>query len=165
MLSADQVIGLESTIASLSTTHYEASTIDELSGNYNNGDTAVVKELIADGKYSYTAYVYDGSLSSWKAMDGNYDARNVYFNDDMTMTYQFGKYAVPSSGSFTLSCKGMSLATMINDAYAEAKDPTVTQPAITLTTTATLTGEVGATYTVPKATLKFTRGTYEYASP
>ena len=126
MLSASQVIGLESAMSQLSTSHYEVESMDQLSDTYNNGDTAVVKELIADGKYSYTAYVYDGSLSSWKAMDGNYDARNVYFNDDMTMTYQFGKYAVPSSGSFTLSCKGMSLATMINDAYAEAKDPTVT---------------------------------------
>lgn len=82
-------------MTNLSTTHYEASSIDELSGTYNNGDTAVVKTLIADGKYSYTAYVYDGTVSAWAAMDGNYNANNVYFNDDMTMTYQFGKYAVP----------------------------------------------------------------------
>lgn len=51
-------------------------------------------------------------------MDGNYSAENVYLPNDMTMTYQFGKYAVPQSGSYVLSCKGMSVAEMINDAYA-----------------------------------------------
>lgn len=39
-------------------------------------DIFVVKALIAGGKYSYTAYVYDGSV--WAAMDGNYSAENVY---------------------------------------------------------------------------------------
>ncbi len=38
-------------------------------------DIFVVKALIAGGKYSYTAYVYDGSV--WAAMDGNYSAENV----------------------------------------------------------------------------------------
>lgn len=60
----------------------------------------------------------------------------------------------------------MSVSEMINDAYAQAKAPEVTQPSISLTLGSTsLTGEVGATYTVPKATLKFSRGTYEYADP
>jgi len=62
-----------------------------LSGSYTNGDTAVVKQLIVssetDSRYSYTAYVYDASISAWKAMDGNYSAENVYLPNDMTMTY------------------------------------------------------------------------------
>ena len=101
----------------------------------------------------------------WAALDGNYSADNVYFSNDMTMTYTFGKYTVPASGSYVLSCGGKSVAAVINDAYAETKAPAVTQPSISLATTATLTGEVGSTYTVPKATLTFSRGTYEYANP
>ena len=62
-------------------------------------DIFVVKSLIADGKYSYTAYVYDGSV--WAAMDGNYSAENVYFADDLTYTAAIGVLTVPSSGSGT----------------------------------------------------------------
>lgn len=82
------MIGLEETVAQLSTTHYEVGSLDELSDSYTNGDTAVVKTSIGTGtdeeeKVSYTAYVYDGSLSAWKAMDGNYNADNIYFDYDI----------------------------------------------------------------------------------
>lgn len=40
-------------------------------------DIFVVKTLISGDKYSYTAYVYNGS--AWAAMDGNYNAESVYF--------------------------------------------------------------------------------------
>lgn len=169
MLSASQVIGLESAMSQLSTSHYEVGGLDELSDSYTNGDTAVVKQLIVssetDSRYSYTAYVYDASISAWKAMDGNYSAENVYLPNDMTMTYQFGKYAVPQSGSYVLSCKGMSVAEMINDAYAQTASGSVKDPSISLTTTASLNGEVGSTYTVPKATLTFKSGEYQYSNP
>jgi len=92
-ISADQVIGLNGTIASLSTTHYETADLDMLSDydTYNNGDTAVVKTLIAgegaNAKYSYTAYVWNSDLTGddkWAAMDGNYDASNVYIGKDVS---------------------------------------------------------------------------------
>lgn len=67
--------------------HIEA--ISQVVGNkvLNNGDIAIVKALIAEGKYQYTAYVYD---NAWKAMDGNYDADNVYFDDDILVTAPIG---------------------------------------------------------------------------
>jgi hypothetical protein len=54
------------------------------------GDIAIVKKLIVaadaergtEARYEYTAYVYN-SESQWAAMDGNYNAENVYFNDDL----------------------------------------------------------------------------------
>lgn len=67
-------------------------------------DIFVVKALIAGGKYSYTAYVYDGSV--WAAMDGNYSAENVYFADDLTYTAAIGVLTVPSSGSGTIAASG-----------------------------------------------------------
>ena len=62
----------------------------------HNGDTAIVKRDIAGGKSSYTAYVYDGE---WKAMDGNYRADNVYFDEDLIYTANIGVKTVPGSGS------------------------------------------------------------------
>ena len=57
--------------------HIEAINKVVGSNSLNSGDIAVVKELIAEDKYQYTAYVFD---NVWKAMDGNYDADNVYFD-------------------------------------------------------------------------------------
>ena len=41
------------------------------------GDIAIIKEALQGGKYQYTAYVR--GETNWEAMDGNYDAENVYF--------------------------------------------------------------------------------------
>ena len=164
VIPAENVTGLTETISQLSTSYYETTDINELSDTYVNGDIAIEKKGIDGTHEQYTAYRWSlvNGTYKWAALDGNYSADNVYFPNDMTMTYAFGKYTVPSSGSYTLSCAGKSVAAVINDAYAETKSGTVTQPNVTLTTTATLTGEVGATYTVPAATLKFTSGSYQY---
>lgn len=101
------------------------------------------------------------------ALDGNYSADNVYFPSDMTMTYAFGKYSVPSSGSYTLSCAGKSVAAVINDAYAETKSSAKTLPTFTYTLGSyTANKEVGNTYTIPAATLKMTGvGSYTEYTP
>lgn len=123
------------------------------------GDVGVVKTLIADGKYQYTAYVWDGA--QWTAMDGNYNAENVFFNEDLTYTAGIGALAQPS-GSATLPAKGKSLEDVLKSILAKEKDPTVAQPSITLTTSGK-TLEYGTTYKVPSATLKLTGvGSYTY---
>ena len=120
MIPAENVVGLTDAIASLSTSYYETNDdISVLTGTYVNGDIAVVKKDIdLSGHQQYTAYRWNGETSAWNALDGNYSADNVYFPNDMTMTYTFGKYTVPASGSYTLSCAGKSVAAVINDAYA-----------------------------------------------
>lgn len=70
------------------------------------GDMAVVKTLLAEGKYSHTGYVYNGS--AWAAMDGNYNAENVYFDEDMLFTYKFGKYELVN-GNVTIPSAGKNL--------------------------------------------------------
>lgn len=58
-----------------------------------DGDVAIVKAVIAEGKYSYTSYVYDSALDTedenstfgWSAMDGNYSAANVFLKDKITL--------------------------------------------------------------------------------
>ena len=138
------------------------------------GDTAIVKTAIyvdeeneAKNKYSYTGYVYNGS--DWAAMDGNYNAKNVYFDSDLTMTQTFGKYAVSSSvPNVTIAAEGMSIYDLLMDAYSEKKNPTKTNPKVTDfnvtgNDASTTSFEVGTTVT-PQWVSKFNAGSYTYKS-
>lgn len=80
------------------------------------GDIAIVKTLIANEKYQHTAYVHDGA--TWVAMDGNYNAENVYFDNDLVLTYAFGRYAPDNSGRVTVPAKGVNLQALLEDAYS-----------------------------------------------
>ena len=90
------------------------------------GDTAIVKRVISGDKISYTAYVYDGE---WKAMDGNYRADNVYFDDDITYTVAIGTLAKPS-GSAKFAAKGKNVEQVLSSLMAQEANPTKTNPAV-----------------------------------
>lgn len=188
IIPAANVIGLENELTSLKESFYEVGTYAELpiDANVTQGSIGIVKEVVAiaetapeyaalssEGKQLSTefrtAYYFDTQLTSetnpngtWRQMDGNYKAENVYFTDNLKLTEQFGKHKAVATG-YTLSCKNMSLDAVLKEAYAETKTPSVTQPGFTFTTTAALTGEVGTNYTVPAATFKMTStGSYGY---
>lgn len=93
------------------------------------GDTAIVKRVISGDKHSHTAYVYDGT---WKAMDGNYNAKNVYFDANLTLTEAFGRYKPDSSGSVDVPSTGQSVYGLIDDAFSQEKNPTATQPSASI---------------------------------
>ena len=103
-----------------------------LPSNAQPGDMAIIKRVIAGDKVSHTAYVYDGDTSAWKAMDGNYRADNVYFDDDITYTVGFGTLAKPS-GSAKFNAKGKSLEQVLSSLMAQEAYPSVTKPAVTIT--------------------------------
>ena len=138
----------------------------------DQGNMVIVRRLLldatadADKKWSYTSYVSDGS--NWRAMDGNYSAANIYFPEDLLLTQAFGKYTVPSSGSYTINTATdkMSLQDLFLNAFSEEKQPTVTAPKISsLSVSATnQSAEVGSTYGLPKATLSLSTGSYGYGS-
>lgn len=92
----------------------------------HTGDTAVVKREITTGKTSYTAYVYDGE---WKAMDGNYRADNVYFDDDITYTVAIGTLAKPS-GSAKFNAKGKNVEQVLSSLMAQEANPSKSNPAV-----------------------------------
>lgn len=111
----------------------QANSVSELPAVAQQGDMGVVISAIdgADGtKKSYTAYVYDGS--AWKAMDGNYDASNVYFGKDITYTVGIGTLAKPS-GSATFNAKGKSLEQVLSSLMAKEANPGKTEPAVSFT--------------------------------
>lgn len=106
------------------------------------GDVGIVKEKLSpEGKYQYTAYVYDGE--NWAAMDGNYDAENVYFQKDITITANIGVQTIPSSGSKVLSTTGKNLKQVFDMIVASEKNPTTTQPSASLNSSNIGSKEVG----------------------
>lgn len=105
------------------------------------GDIAIVREVIYGDKKQYTAYVYTGT--KWIAMDGNYDAENVYFQKDLTITAPIGVQTIPSTGSKTLSTTGKNIKQVFDMIVAEEKNPSTTQPTATLNSSNIGAKEVG----------------------
>lgn len=139
-------------------TDVQAITRVVASAELHNGDTAIVKRVITGDKTSYTAYVYDGE---WKAMDGNYRADNVYFDDDITYTVAIGTLAKPS-GSAKFTAKGKSVEQVFSTLMAQEANPSKTNPAVTLNTQNISTYEIGTkknlTYTASLSTGSYTYG-------
>lgn len=97
------------------------------SNEIHAGDTAIVKREISGDKKSYTAYVYNGT--AWEAMDGNYSADNVYFDDDITYTVAIGTLAKPS-GSAKFGAKGKNVKQVLSSLMAQEANPSKSNPAV-----------------------------------
>lgn len=140
----------------------QANSVGELPAVAKQGDMGVVISAIdgADGtKKSYTAYVYDEG--AWKAMDGNYDAGNVYFGKDITYTVGIGTLAKPS-GSATFNAKGKSLEQVLSSLMAKEANPSKTEPAVSFTTSNGLgTYEIGTKKNLTYA-VSLSAGSYTY---
>ena len=105
------------------------TTADKLSAieNPKKGDIAVIVDGIAGEAKSYTSYVYDGE--KFAAMDGNYRADNVYFDDDITYTVAIGTLAKPS-GSAKFAAKGKNVEQVLSSLMAQEANPTKSNPAV-----------------------------------
>lgn len=124
-----------------------------------NGDNAILKKAIADGKYEYTAYVYTNN--AWAAMDGNYNAKNVYFDSDLVLTANVGVQEIPSSGSKTLVTTGKNVKQVLDMLFAARKLPSRILPTVTLTSADSKAYEVG-TSVAPKYSASLSAGSYTY---
>ncbi len=164
--SADQIEGLTDAMSQLSTTHYEKSTEAELfalSSVCTNGDTGVVKTQISGNIYSYKAYVFDGTLSAWKAMDGNYSANNVYFENDITAMYTFGKHTGTDASPVTIDAKGMTLAQVFEGALTKVNNaPSVTNPTCDISIASQSNKEIGSTVNSFTWSRSYTDGSYGF---
>lgn len=126
----------------------------------NKDDIGIVKRPIAGDAVSYTAYVYNGS--AWSAMDGNYQASNVYFDSDLTATAPVGVVEIPASGSTTIAAAGKSLKDVLASILAKRLAPKAVAPTASINfTNATKSLEVGTTVT-PTYAATFTPGSYTY---
>ena len=126
---------------------------------FNQDDIVIISRVISGTKISKTAYVYDGG--AWKALDGNYDAENVYFDADLIATAPIGVVTIPASGSTTISAEGKNVKQVLSSILAREKNPTATKPSATITLTNAKAYEVGTTLN-PAYTTKFNAGSYTY---
>ena len=133
------------------------------SAKLQSGDFAIVSHDIDGTHKSYTAYVYDGE--SWKAMDGNYDASNVYFGDNITMAgsySQIGNLTKTQNGTATFAVKGKSVAEAFTQIFSKRLQPGApTQPSVSLTFSQAKAYEVGTTVT-PTWSATLSTGSYTY---
>lgn len=143
---------------------YQVDSYDQLpTANVSVGDTGIVKTQIYGDKYSYTGYVY--TEQGWAAMDGNYDAENVYFDEDILVTTKIGTIQTLTNGQATLSAKGKNLKTVLSSLMAERKNPTATKPSGTVELTnngnKNYSVEIGSSVT-PSWKTTFSAGSYTY---
>ncbi len=122
------------------------------------GDIAIVKETISGDKVAHTGYIWDGS--TWKAMDGNYNAENVYFDQDLVTTSAIGNITL-QNGQATISAAGKNLKQVFDTIFVKAKDPSITQPSVSITLTGAGAKEVGTEFT-PGYSVSFNAGNYQY---
>lgn len=87
-------------------------------------------------------------------------ADKVMFDSDLVFTYQFGKYT-PTGGKVTVPAGDKSLLDVLNDAYSEDKNPTITQPSVGVSSSTARAYEVGTSVT-PQYSGSFNAGNYEY---
>lgn len=130
------------------------------------GDTPADNKLkIGDGVTAWNDLAYTYDLDSIKTLinAAKPTADNVYFTDNLVFTEQFGKYTPDSTGSVTVPVKdeNMSVADLFMNAFAEEKNPTVTQPSLSVSLSGAGAKEVGTEVT-PTYSTTFNVGSYEY---
>lgn len=129
--------------------------------NPAQGDMAIVERAVTTGSKvnSHTAYAYDGE--KWCAMDGNYNAKNVYFDGDFTYTNAIGAIGAPEGGSGKLAASGMSVEAFMASILAKEANPETTSPAASVTLSGGGTFEVG-THKNISYTASLSAGSYTY---
>lgn len=128
------------------------------------GDIVIVRNEFVEGKFEHSAYVYDAQLKTWAAMDGNYSAENVYFNEDFVFTKAIGTVTIPASGSKTVEAAGKNLKEFFAALFAaeETTGLIKTNPSVSsLTISGAGAYEVGAVLT-PTYSAGFEDGSYKY---
>lgn len=130
----------------------------------NQGDIVIIKDLIIGDKWQYTAFVYNGE--NWKAMDGNYNAENVYFDEDFIFTEKIGTVKTLTNGSATVPAAGKNVKEFLASLFASETQPTITSPTYNLTATPILenTTEIGSYITGYSWDGSWSSGSYSYGS-
>lgn len=131
----------------------------------NNGDIVIVKDCIFRDtennieKLQHTSYIYkDGN---WIAMDGNYNAENVYFQNNLVFTENIGTIVVGDNGRAEVATAGQNLKQVFETIFSQEKEPEIMLPSITLSAPNNKAWEVGEKVT-PTYSITFNPGSYSY---
>lgn len=112
---------------------------------------------IGDGVTTWGALPYFTSGSVVTEVD----ASQVMFSQDLVLTEQFGKYTPGPTGSVTVPSDGESLLNVLLDAFAQDSDPSITQPAVSVSSSSFKAYEVG-TQVTPSFSASLSAGNYQY---
>ena len=139
---------------------YQGASITEAVGaaTPKKGDYCIVKKPITGDKFELTAYNYDGT--NWVAFDGNYDAKNVYFSEDLDTTSPIGNITL-TNGMGKVPAAGKNMVDTWNAIFVKEKNPSITQPAVSISKISSKIVEVGTTYT-PEYSATLSTGKYEF---
>lgn len=176
-------------VSELSDTEAINAVCENLGVSPVESNIAVVKRLIAvdtlstsefeddEARYKYTGYVYNlvydednNAWPEWRAMTGNYSAKDVYFTQDFKFTGPVGvvsqKEIDDNNGYVVRRAAGRNIQDFLYDLFAQAKNPVVVQPTYKLSATPVVDvdNEVGNYVTKVKWDGTFTSGSYEYGS-
>lgn len=131
----------------------------------NNGDIVIVKDCIFRDtennieKLQHTSYIYkDGN---WIAMDGNYNAENVYFQNNLVFTENIGTIVVGDNGRAEVATAGQNLKQVFETIFSQEKQPEIELPSITLEAPENIAWEVGSKVS-PTYKITFNPGSYSY---
>ena len=162
----------------------ESDLISELTDNRtsNKADvyipnitTLIDKALPATGKTSdyciikdtktntQTAYMY--VEDHWEALNGNYNADNVYFDNDFIITQDIGTFKINGAKSSKVSASGKSLKALLGEMFAEEIGSQKTDPSIKVKSVKPhlaegMDLEVGTKITEVDYTIEFSHGKY-----
>lgn len=123
------------------------------------GDIFIIKDIIYGDKFQHTSYVYNGS--NWAAMDGNYNAENVFFDEDFVFTKAIGTVEIPSTGRVEVEAAGKNIKDFLASIFAKEENPVTSNPYITIASDTAKAYEVG-TFVTPVYTVTFNSGSYTY---
>lgn len=87
-------------------------------------------------------------------------ADEVLFTKDLVLTEQFGRY-VPVDGKVTVPAENISVQAVVLDAFSQDKNPTITQPSVSVSSSTAMAYEVGTSVT-PAYNGSLNPGAYEY---
>ena len=121
------------------------------------GDIAILTHTIGSSdKVSRTAYVYN--VDHWEAMDGNYDAANVYLGDNITLAGDYSTIGNYSKGNVITA--GTSIQSMIMNMLTKRLQPSKSEPSASVTLNSGA-NEVGTKIT-PTYSASLSAGSYTY---
>ena len=114
-------------------------------------DTGLMK--VGDGvkKWNELDYVNDSEV----------DISDLPLGQEFKFTRAFGKYTPDGSGSVTIDAREMSITDLLESAFADELQPSVTQPSASISMPQAKSYEVGTKVT-PSYTVSFNKGKYQY---
>ena len=92
---------------------------------------------------------------------GDVTDEDIILANDYTFTVPVGTVTIDSTGSTVVPAQGKTLKEFLGSLFAKAKDPTVTNPSVSISLTGAGAKEVGTSFT-PSYSVSFNAGSYQY---